>query len=400
MQEFMEHEEEFEARQSVSSRGRDTRVQMMPAEGRQTETNVNRQTNKGRPTEYHERPTEYQERPTEYVPRNQPHNDYQHDGEGESSSVITEIVDEQVVELESDEEAQFENKGKEDHGINQYLDNIKQEDYVNHDEYHEFEDNKDENSPYRQHEQYKHEKYNQNQEYDDMDDQYEQQQHYNQQQMQYQNNMMENSPIAEHPVEEDLTGSPHYDQRPRTINPKYKRKYEGVDINDKSHLIWEQERIQRKRMEKEMQRVNMWTKPYNFRDIDWHPTMNPKKATFNPEKTAKRSSMWHFSQSSNVPMLSAKSIKASAAEKSLRPKYDPAETLAKRDHTMNNVFHQSSLQNMLNGKNNGKVSAPASHASMSKEVGRAFMTPIDNKYSGHSDVVQGRARMFHSSNVF
>lgn len=35
--EFMEHEEEFEARQSVSSRGRDTRVQMMPEQNRATE---------------------------------------------------------------------------------------------------------------------------------------------------------------------------------------------------------------------------------------------------------------------------------------------------------------------------------------------------------------------------
>lgn len=402
MEEFMEHEEEFEARQSISSRGRDTRVHMMPGQNRQTEQQP-------------------QDRPTQNFHQNEGLHDYGH-GEGESDSVITEIVDEQVVEIESgDEEDQFEDKGKQDEGINQYLDNIKQEDYVNRDEYQEY-DNQDDNSPYRQNEGYENDMHGQyehnNQEYQD-DGQYEQNQHeyigenqqdyqqqeyqdQNYQQMAYQNNMMENSPIAENPLEEEITGSPQYDQRPRAVNPKYRRKYEGVDLNDKSHLVWEQERKQRKKFEREMRRANMWAKPYNFRDIDWNPSMNPKKAAFNPEKQVQRSNMWHFAQSSSVPMLStAKGLKSQAASKdSTRPKFDPNEAMAKRDHNLNNVFHQSTLQNMLTGKNNGKVLAPPTHASMLKENGRAFMTPADNKYQNQANVMQGRERMFHSSQIF
>lgn len=414
MEEFMEHEEEFEARQSISSRGRDTRVHMMPGQNRATQQQP-------------------QDRPTQNYQQNEGLHDYGQ-GEGESDSVITEIVDEQVVELESGDELDaFEEKGKQDEGINQYLDNIKQEDYVNHDEYQEFDD-KDDNSPYRQNEGYDNDIHGQyehnNQEYQD-DGQYEQeyidkrqqeyqqqeyqQQEYQQQdhqqqeyqeqnyqQMAYQNNMMENSPIAENPLEEEITGSPQYDQKPRAVNPKYRRKYEGVDLNDKSHLVWEQERRQRKKYEREMRRANMWAKPYNTREIDWNPSMNPKKAPFNPEKQVQRSNMWHFAQSSSVPMLSTvKGVKSQVASKaSNRPKFDPSEAMAKRDHNLNNVFHQSTLQNMLTGKNNGKVNAPSSHTSMLKENGRAFMTPADNKYQNQANVMQGRERMFHSSQIF
>lgn len=392
MEEFIEHEEEFEARQSISSRGRDTRVQMMP--------------NKGADNQKQQQP---QQRQTQSQPQNQNLYNYnrpEEEAEGEES-VITEIVDEQVVEIGSDEEEQqFENKGNEDGGINRYLDNIKQEDYVNRDEYQEFEDNKDENSPYRHEEMYEQDgrdEYGEEEgdmEYQMQDPNYGQEQNY--QHMVYQNNMMENSPIAENPVEEELTGSPQYYEAPRAINPKIRRKYEGADLNDKSHLVWEQERLQRKRYEREMRMANMWSKPYNSREIDWNPSINPKKATFNFEKNPQRSNMWHFAQSSSVPMLStASGVKANAAAKANRSKHDPAETLAKRNHNINNIFHQSSLQNMLTGgKKGGKIDAPSSHMSLKKENGRPFMTPAENKYQGYSDVVQGRAKNFYSSQIF
>ena len=370
----MEHEEEFEARQSISSRGRDTRTQMMPGQNR--DTNVQ-----------NERPTESQFNQNLHNYQEGSPGQEEHFGEGESSSVITEIVDERVEEIDTENEEEIKQIEPEDDGVNQYLDNIKQEDYVNHDEYNEYDQN--DASPYRQDDNeamYENEPLN-----------YEGDQNYNAK-MYGQN--MENSPIQENPDEEEMTGSPQYYEAPRAINPKYRRKYEGVNIHDKSHLIWEQERLQRRRLEREMQRAHLWTKQFDSRDIDWHPTMNPKRAAFNTEKNPKRSNLWHFSNTSSVPLLTtAKNLKQNAFEKVNKTKHDPTETQAKRDHRLNNVFHQSSYQNLLSG-GKGRVHAPSSHTSMKKEVGRAFMTPIDNRYQNQSQVQAGRARMFHSSQVF
>lgn len=375
MDEFMEHEEEFEARQSISSRGRDTRVQMMPDNQPDRKTNQNQLVKN-----YQEEP----QRRFEYA-----------EGEGEESSVITEIVDEQIVELKSEDEE------KVDDGINQYLDNIKQEDYVNREEYQEYEDNHD-SSPYKQEDMFNHQegnqyqnvKYDQNQQQIDI-------QHQNYGQADYQNKGMEHSPIVENPMEDELTASPQYYEAPRVVNPKYRRKYEGANLNDKSHLIWEQERLQRKRVERQMRAVNVWDKPYNSREIDWNPSTNSKKAAFNYNKNPQRSNMWHFAQSSSVPMLSKDaSAKSSVASTQSRSKFDPLENHAKADHTINNIFHQSSLQQALTGNKSGKVHAPPSHSSMQKEVGRAFMTPNDSRFQNHSNVIEGRARMFHSSQIF
>jgi len=409
MDEFMEHEEEFEARQSISSRGRDTRVQMMPDQKQQREpSRVNNNPAAARPADQQEMDYEYGE------------------GDGESSSVITEIVDEKIVEIDSDdEENKFIEKGKENEGIiNHYLD-IKQEDYVNRDEYQEYDENKqDEESPdkayamqddnrgtandqqMREEMEYEHKRAEER----DLQDRIEaenraQDQLY--QQMLYQNNMMENSPIAENPLEEELTTSPQYYQAPRVVNPKYRRKYEGTDLNDKSHLIWEQERIERNRIEKRMKKANIWAKPYNFRDLDWDISKNPKKAAFNFEKNPKRSSMWHFSNSSSVPMLSAnnksqKSIENKTIGASLKPsrvKYDPSEGLSKNNHNLNNLFHQSQLQTMLQGQK-GQPKTPMTHTSLQKDKGRAFMTAIDNRYAFQSSVQEGRARNFHTSQIF
>jgi hypothetical protein len=385
MEEFMEHEEEFEARQSISSRGRDTRVHMMPGQLRDTQLKPN-----VRETTYQPQRNSAQE--DRYV-----EGEMDEYGEGEDS-VIEEIVDEQVVEIESGDEEHFEGRQENDGGIDQYLDNIKQEDYVNREEYQEFEDNKDQTSPYRQEEMYE-KQYREDGQYHQ--DHLEQDQEYENEQLAYQNNMMENSPIAENPMEEEMTGSPQYYQAPRAVNPKYRRKYEGMNLNDKSHLVWEQERLQRKRMEKEMRRYNLGTKPYNFRDIDWNPTTNPRMAHFDTEKNVKKSNMWHFSNTSSVPLLStASSIKQKAAEKQVRPKFDPNEASAKRNHQINNIFHQSSLQSRWAGDNKGSVHAPATHSSLMKEMGKAFMTPVDNRFQYNSAVSQGRMKHFHSSQIF
>lgn len=178
-------------------------------------------------------------------------------------------------------------------------------------------------------------------------------------------------------------------------------------MNDKSHLIWEQERMERKRIERRMKRANIWAKPYSYRDIDWYPNNNPRKANFNHEKVPERSNMWHFSHSSSVPLLTPTSKSTSAAstksKKSQRSdfskKFDPNEGRAKRIHDINNIFHQSSYQNLLKGGDKS-VHAPIAYSSFNKENGRAFMTPIDNKYDNQSSVLQGRAKNFFSSQIF
>jgi hypothetical protein len=381
MEEFMEHEEEFEVRQSISSRGRDTRIQMMAGQQDESHQPMTRVTNYQRDTNAYNQ-EDYQQQEEQY------------DGEGDESSVIEEIVDEQIIELESGEEEEFmDQQNQPDDGIDQYLDNIKQEDYVNREEYQEFEENKGQSSPYRQEEMYENQ-------LEDQQMQIQHNQELEDQQRAYQNNMMENSPIEENPIEEEMTGSPQYYQAPRAVNPKYRRKYEGVDVNDKSHLIWEQERLQRKRMEREMRKYNMSTKPFTTRDIDWNPAMNPKMAHFNTDKKYNKSDMWHFSQNSSVPMLSVNGVKQRAAVKSVKPKYDPKETSSKRNHDINNIFHQSALQKRLTDSKNSTIHAPSSHISLSKEHGKAFMTPADNKFQFNNIVSEARAKQFHSSSVF
>lgn len=421
MEEFEEYEEEFEARQSISSRGSQARPSKNYAVGRSTgviRNNVNQQ--EARKTNY-----QPQENLHDY------HEQYEGEenfGEGESESVIEEIVEQQVVEIETDNEQELDNlEENQNQEVNKYLNNINREEYVNRDEYQEYDDEK-EASPDPQEQEadhgVDHENYENEQNYHD-EREYQEDGHYNEEQQQYEqddgegdqdiqgyeqdNNynqmadnqyMMENSPIAENPLEEELTGSPQVYEAPRAVNPKYRKKYQGINPNDKSHLIWERERLERKRIEREMNRAHLWTKQFTSRDIDWHPNVNPKRAAF-AAKDPKRSSLWHFSNSSSVPMLSnSNSVRSTAASaKSERVKFDPKEAQSKGDHRINNVFHQSSYQNFLSGKD-GKISTPSSHVSLKKELGRAFMTPIDNRYMNQTSVQEGRNRMFHSSNVF
>lgn len=430
MEEFMEYEEEFEARQSISSRGSAAQPSKNRNIGRATgveKFNVNQAEHReGTVTKPQENLHNYHEA----------YEGEENFGEGESSSVITEIVDEQVVEIETENEEELnqivENQKDE---VNQYLDNIKKEEYVNREEYDEKEQSPDqpqrdtEDNYRRQYEQdhgydpeadYQQEEnryaedgeFQQDQHYVEDGHQYDQQDHerigeedpeyeqddYNQHQdNQY---MMENSPIAEDPIEEELTGSPQMYEAPRAINPKIRRKYQNMNVDDKSHLIWEQERLERLRIERQMRRVHAWEQPNNSREIDWHPTVNPRRAAYNLAKNPKRSKLWHFSNSSSVPMLStAKAIKEKAANKNTRSKYDPKEAQSKKDHKINNLFLQSSYQNILSGKTT-QISTPSSHVSLQKENGRGFMTPIDNRYQNQMNVQEGRNRMFHTSNVF
>lgn len=379
----MEHEEEFEARQSVSSRGRDTRTQMMPGQNRET---LNQPT----------------ERPTNQNLRNynRPQEDEGEFGDGESSSVITEIVEEQVIEIDTENEEEMQQRDHQDGAINHYLDNIKQEDYVNRDEYKEYDDDR------------RHDGSNNNiedQYQQDYDNEYDQDQDQNYQQMQYNQNMMANSPIVENPVEEEMTGSPQYYEAPRAINPKIRRKYEGQNLNDRSHLVWEQERLQKSRIERQMRKAHLWTKQVNFRDIDWHPTLNPKRAAFDLDKNPQRSNLWHMSNTSSVPLLTTvKGLKDKTAGKNqISEAFDSftykkllndksTDFSIKKDRKLNNVFQQSSLQNMLAGQN-GKVNVPPTHPSMRKENGRAFMTAMDNGRMGYSSDLNSLTTNFGSN---
>ena len=383
MEEFMEHEEEFEARQSVSSRGRDTRNQMMPGEARPTnQKELNRPTNNNLQA--------YQPSAQEYA-----HGFGDVEGDGDESSVITEIVSEKVIEIDSDNEISG-SKNQLNDNMHHYLNDIKQEEYVNREEYNEeYDQRQEEDSPYDQRQRMLQRQ---------MEIEEQEQQDLKAQQYMYN----QSSPIQENPNEEELTTSPQYYEAPRAINPKYRKKYEGTDLNDKSHLIWEQERLERKRIEKRMQQANIWAKPYSSRDIEWNLTTNPKKAFYDTQKDIKRSNMWHFAHSSSVPMLTPSSKVASqmkitqgvVGSKGVRQKFDPNENTARRKHDVNNAFLQSSYQNLLQGDKTQKLKVPSLYTSLQKESGRAFMSAIDNRYDFQTSVLEGRAKNFYSSQIF
>ena len=117
MEEFMEYAEDFEARQSISSRG----SQAKPSKAMNPKSNLKPEQ---RETTYkpEEREAQYQynEGMNEY---NEGEDAYH--GEGESSSVITDIVEEKVVEIESSFEEDKLVEDKKGGEYDQYLDNIK-----------------------------------------------------------------------------------------------------------------------------------------------------------------------------------------------------------------------------------------------------------------------------------
>lgn len=282
-----------------------------------------------------------------HQPQNRETRDFNQDveyeyGEGDhESSVISEIVDEQIIEIGSDDEPQDiqNNDNRGSSGINNYLENIKREDYVNH-EYENRDHN--ENSPYNEDYQRQHySNHNDNNDYVDYNQDEELQKQMNYRKI-YENKMMDNSPIVENPIEEEMTASPQYYEAPRAINPKLRKKYEGVNLSDKSHLVWEQERIQRKRIQRQMREANVWAKPYSYREIDWNPEKNPKQAYFNYEKVPNKSSMWYFAHSSSVPMLTPSQSSSTQFSKTSgampnRLKYDPNESASKRGNYTSNL---------------------------------------------------------------
>lgn len=220
MDEFIEHEEEFEARQSISSRGRETRTKMMPGQpGQRSPTRVvNDRENADEPEFREGTNAQY-----EFA-----------EGDAESSSVITEIVEERVMEINSEDEEHklIEGTNEEDRNINNYLD-INQQDYVNK-EYAEDYHRPDESSPERvdniknpqvQNEDQYRQLHEEGQKQVDEGYEYEENQDHeaNEYEQMYHRNMMENSPIEENPMEEELTASPQYYEAPRVMNPKYRK---------------------------------------------------------------------------------------------------------------------------------------------------------------------------------
>ena len=124
-------------------------------------------------------------------------------------------------------------------------------------------------------------------------------------------------------------------------------------------------------------------------------------------KPVHKSKRWQEFNESKVPMLSDyDAVKQRKVGKRVELG-DPLHYVPKKDHTINNVFLQSELQNQLQGSKNVKTNLPNTHQSIKNRVdpkkemfaGRPLFNNIQS--SGHvQNVNAGRNRNFYSSHIF
>lgn len=303
-------------------------------------------------------------------------------GEGDSEETITEIVGEEVIEIDSDEDLNnLEQQDNEDEAkrINDYL-QVDQDQYIN-DEYANVDaEQKEEQSPSRE----------ANFEYGGV------------------NPVI--SPIAEDQREQDETmGSQGKASYTHSYYSKlYPRQTSGRKTRTKKKLpIWEKERRARKRAAKKAQQNLYAYAPYDLAKMnpEWGK-YDVKQARFETDKKLTKSSLWNQSNQSKVPMLSDHLRTSQGYEKNPLLSRD-RRISGKSGHSINNVFHESQLQKRLSAGGE-KISAPHSHLSFGKDTGRAFMTPLDlqqkqvieSKLPLGSHIADARHRNLHSSSVF
>lgn len=214
----------------------------------------------------------------------------------------------------------------------------------------------------------------------------------------HENKYYENSPIIEN-TEGEMTVSPQK-QLVTEGNQSHAKYY-----NDKSHLIWEQERIQRKR-EEYYRRANPMTMHEYFKDpspLFSTSTTRGKLMAYDFTKQPKTSSSLVNHLKSKVPILSdhyKTSVTHSAAASDSIPSFERvfnAYMSSKRNDGLSNIFNQSEYQQRLQkGQNVNNDRAPMTHSSLSKNT-IDFNTA---RYNSSQSIVDGRQRMFHSSQVF
>ncbi|CAI2373101.1 unnamed protein product [Moneuplotes crassus] len=191
----------------------------------------------------------------------------------QKSSVISEVVEERIVELsDSDNEIQENYQAPDE--VEEYLD-VNQEEYLNRNEY-----NLDENSR-------------------DTADQF-MRQTYCDSQTDAQNKYIDFQPIQEAKKEEELTSTP---QNPKNFHALFKKKYPNT--NNKLHLVWERERIARKRQE-HSQRGSIFTiKNFTEKEPPFSTsTARGKLAEYDFSRPSKKKSVFVENLKSSVPILS------------------------------------------------------------------------------------------------
>ena len=226
-------------------------------------------------------------------------------GEGESEETVTEIVGEEVVEIESENavEEQLKDEGLDNpEKLEAYL-NVDQEQYIDEDY---------KVSPGKRLDDY--------------------------------NEMV--SPINEDEAEHDETLHSHAKPSPLRKNynsrlyPRQQRKRQSGHTGNKSHLIWEKERRARKRKAKKAQMSVYQYAPFDLGTglrPDWTNAAKSKRVEL-PDSVKSHSDLWKQSNRSKVPMLS------DHLEKSKNPLlHRDVKQSGKAHHELNNLFHESAL---------------------------------------------------------
>ena len=209
-------------------------------------------------------------------------------------------------------------------------------------------------------------------------------------------NYIENSTIPEN-IEGEMNSSPQEQVLSEEI-PKQRH------FNDKSHLIWEQERLLRKR-EEYYRRHNPMTLHEYFKDPvpDFSiSTTRGKMMPFDSTMKPKRSKKMISDLKSTIPILSdhykgSKTHSAAASENLTPVEKIYYSSLGRNGNFLSNVFNQSEFQQRLQKNKNVNVDKPpASHSSFNKT-----MTDFNTaRYKAFQAVSEGRQRMFHQSQVF
>lgn len=314
------------------------------------------------------------------------------DDEGESS-VISEIVEEKVVELEDSAfmdnngdpymngGGQLEKSNEREQRIKEYLD-VDKDQYLNNDEYAEAEADERNHSN----------EWSQNRATDNMQDGqgYQAEGHND---YRYQ----DTSPIQEN-EDEEMTASK---QGQYLTQQENQARY----YNEKAHLIWEQERLMRKRIDYERRNDPMTLHQF-FKDPSPQfstSTTRGKVMEYDFTKPSKKSDTHINHLKSRIPMLSDHYKNSKTHQAAASSNLTPFENLYygyisnKKDSGLSSIFNQSEYQQRLGtSPSSGGKKAPASHSSLNKNV-KDFNTA---KFNVFQSVAEGRQRMFYSSQIF
>ena len=205
-----------------------------------------------------------------------------------------------------------------------------------------------------------------------------------------QNKYMDSQPIKEYAREEEMTATPQDNKHFETLFKKNSKFWENKwyldpNFNDKLHLVWERERIQRNALD--FKRMHDPLNYQGFRD-DSEPafsisTVRGKLFEYDFLRPLKKRREVVDNLKSSIPVLSDH-------YKNSKTHSSAALNTAK---VLNKTWEEASKKKM---KGFGNFKGPAGY----KEIMSSFSgTPTDN-FRAFPLVNQGRNRMFYSSQIF